>query len=108
MPIRPEERSRYPKDWAAISRRIRFERAAGKCEWPGCEARHGESHPVTGSKVVLTVAHLNHEPEDVRESNLAAWCQLHHNAYDAANRRAGIRERYRLKVAVGDLWDSQP
>lgn len=27
MPIRPENRDRYPKDWPEISRRIRFERA---------------------------------------------------------------------------------
>lgn len=27
MPIRPENRARYPKNWKAISLRIRFERA---------------------------------------------------------------------------------
>lgn len=30
----------YPPDWPAISRRVRFERAGGRCEWPGCGARH--------------------------------------------------------------------
>lgn len=40
MPIRPENKARYPKDWPEISRRIRFERAGGKCEW--CKAPHGE------------------------------------------------------------------
>lgn len=107
MPIRPEMKSAYPPDWPAISRRIRFERAGGKCEWPGCEARHGEPHPVTGSKVVLTTAHLNHDPADCRDSNLASWCQLHHNAYDAANRRAGIRERARMNAAVSDLFEKR-
>lgn len=29
------DKSRYPDDWEAISRRIRFERAGGKCEWCG-------------------------------------------------------------------------
>ncbi len=33
--------------------------------------------------IVLTVAHLNHQPEDCRPENLAAWCQRHHLAYDA-------------------------
>lgn len=33
MPIRPENRDKYPPDWAEISRRIRFERAGGQCEW---------------------------------------------------------------------------
>lgn len=32
MPIRPENKNRYPKNWAEISHRIRFDRAKGKCE----------------------------------------------------------------------------
>lgn len=31
----PMQRDRYPADWEEISRRIRFERAQGKCEWCG-------------------------------------------------------------------------
>lgn len=62
MPIKPENRSRYPKNWPEISRRIRFERAQGRCEkiidGVRCTARHGEPHPITGSKVILTTAHL--------------------------------------------------
>ena len=37
MPIKPENKGRYPKDWKAISTAIR-ERAAGRCEceeWKG-------------------------------------------------------------------------
>lgn len=81
----------YPKDWHALSRRIRFERAGSQCEW--CGARHGEAHPVTGSKVVLTVAHLGidkpdgsqgdkRDLHDVRENNLAALCQRCHLNFD--------------------------
>jgi hypothetical protein len=32
--------------------------------------------------IVLTVAHLNHDPGDCRPENLAAMCQRHHLAYD--------------------------
>jgi hypothetical protein len=32
MPIRPEFRPLYPPDWAALSRRVRFERAGGRCQ----------------------------------------------------------------------------
>ena len=39
MPIRPELRSRYPRNWSEISRRVRFERAAGRCE--RCGRPHG-------------------------------------------------------------------
>jgi len=31
----PMDRKKYPKNWREISRRIRFERAKGKCEWCG-------------------------------------------------------------------------
>lgn len=37
-------------------------------------------------KVVLTVAHLNHVPEDCRPENLKHWCQRCHNTYDAPMR----------------------
>lgn len=37
--------------------------------------------------IVLTVAHLNHTPEDCRPENLAALCQRHHLAYDAQHHR---------------------
>jgi hypothetical protein len=96
MPIRPENRARYPKDWKAISLRIRA-RAEGRCEgsppFPDCRAENGKSHPVTGSIVVLTVAHLDHRPENCEDDNLRAMCQRCHNTYDAPMRRAGIRER---------------
>ena len=41
MPIRPENRRRYPKDWKAISARVRFERAGGRCE---CSGECGDDH----------------------------------------------------------------
>lgn len=86
MPIKKENRGKYPSDWAAISRRIRFERAGNVCEVDGCGARNYEAHPITGSRVVLTVAHLNHEPSDCRDENLMAMCQRCHNRYDAIHR----------------------
>lgn len=103
MPIRPENRARYPKDWKAISLSIR-ERAAWRCETEGCGAENGKPHPITGSKVVLTVAHLDHTPENCDPDNLRAWCQRCHNRYDAPMRRAGIKSRAREQRAVSDLF----
>ena len=80
MPIRDENKSRYPADWAAISRKIR-ERAGWACEW--CGAKNAQPHPRTGSNVVLTVAHLDHVPENCADGNLAALCQACHLGYDA-------------------------
>lgn len=94
MPIRPENAARYPKDWKLRSRFVRFVRARGLCEW--CGARHGEPHPITGSRVVLTTAHVyDDRPEASHLLNLAALCQRCHNRHDMAKRRAGTRERRR-------------
>lgn len=35
MPIKPENRARYPADWKAIRVAI-LQRAGDCCEWPGC------------------------------------------------------------------------
>jgi hypothetical protein len=98
MPIRPENRARYPKDWKLRSRFVRFVRARGRCEW--CGASHGEPHPVTGSIVVLTTAHVHDDrPEACSLLNLAALCQKCHNGHDAAARQQ--RRRARLEIESG-------
>ncbi|MCY4464807.1 MAG: hypothetical protein OXE46_04650 [Chloroflexi bacterium] len=105
MPIKPEHKHRYPADWKAISLRIR-QQAGWRCQW--CDAEHGEPHPQTGSIVILTVAHLNHMPEDNRRDNLAALCQRCHLTYDMRihimrrKQNAARQERERL-IAAGQL-----
>lgn len=94
MPIRPENRCRYPADWPAISHRIRFERAGGRCEW--CGAENYAPHPVTLSRVILTVAHIDHVPENCAESNLAALCQRCHLNHDRPNHIRNRRRNARL------------
>lgn len=90
MPIKPENKLRYPADWDKRSYFVRFVRGKGRCEW--CGAVHGEPHPVTGSKVVLTCAHVyDHRPEAASLLNLAGLCNHCHLNHDkeqhAANRR---------------------
>ena len=96
MPIRPENRALYPggsptsRLWQDIRAWVRL-RSGDCCEgspaYPDCRAANGQPHPVTGSRVVLTVAHVEHDlgrngPDDLRH-----WCQRCHNTHDAANRR---------------------
>lgn len=90
MPIRPENKARYPKDWNLIRLRI-LVRASHRCEgspdYPDCNVENYKPHPVTGSKVVLTIAHLDHTPENCSEDNLMAWCQRCHLNYDKDHHR---------------------
>lgn len=89
-----ERLKRYPKDWKQISLAIR-ERSGGQCECTGecglhrmtpgprrCIERNGEPAKWAKGKIILTVAHLNHTPEDCREENLKAMCQRCHLRYD--------------------------
>lgn len=41
--------------------------------------------------IVLTVAHLDHNPENCTDENLAALCQWCHNRYDRSHRNQTIR-----------------
>jgi len=86
MPIRPELRKLYPENWSEITDRIRFKRAGGSCE--RCGAQHGQPHPETGKVEYLSTAHLDHDPTNNAEENLAALCRICHNRNDSKNRAA--------------------
>lgn len=142
MPIRPENKARYPKDWPSISQAVR-ESAGWRCEecgvrngalggrkrdgaWcaalptgtdglrvtypkPGdyawcADAATGEGIRLRIVRIVLTVAHLDHQPENCDLDNLRAWCQRCHNRYDAKTRREGVKQRQRLAKAADDLF----
>ncbi len=75
---------------------------------PRCGALHERPHPITGSRVVLTVAHLDHDPGHNAPSNLRAMCQRCHNRYDMPRRRAHARLTRRARYATGDLFDARP
>ena len=117
----PFDRARYPDDWEAISLRIRA-RSGGRCEGPAgrareddpdleagdpdrCGARHGELHPTTRSRVVLTVAHVTDpDPMNCSDSNLAALCQRCHLNHDRPHHVAKARRRRHERRAAGDLF----
>lgn len=77
----PFVRERYPDNWEEISHRIRVDRAKGQCEF--CGAENYKAHPETGSRVVLTVAHLDHDTTHNSDDNLRALCQRCHLRHDA-------------------------
>lgn len=114
MPIRSENRSRYPDDWRAIAASVKDDRARGRCECEGecgrgthegrCPNLHGGPAYGTGSTVVLTVAHLDHTPENCAPENLRAMCQGCHLHYDREHHRASkLAGERRALAAAGQL-----
>ena len=105
MPIKPEDRHRYPDNWDAVRRAI-LRRACNFCEFCGVRnhtmvRRSGRHKPVY---IVLTIAHLDHTPENNDPDNLRALCQLCHNQYDAKHRAATRAETLKAKKGQKELF----
>jgi hypothetical protein len=56
-------------------------------------------------RIVLTVAHLNHTPEDCRDENLLALCQRCHLALDIDHHKATAYRTRREGRAAADLFE---
>lgn len=113
MPIRPENRELYPKNWKKEIVPAVKERAKNRCEWCGVRNHAVGYRDECGKfweedgerfipdkamkrrsiKIVCTVAHLDHDPTNNDPGTLAFLCQKCHNGYDAKHRAAGIRQR---------------
>lgn len=144
MPIKPENRSRYPANWKEIADSIRA-RAENRCE--KCMVRNGETVSrgqlsdgrhiyllesgngycaETGEfigqyryfelgilkhvKIVLTVAHLDHTPENCDPENLRAWCQRCHLRYDKKHHAVTAYAAKKAMTNTVDMFrdDSRP
>lgn len=88
MPIKPENRSRYPRNWREIRARI-LERAGHRCEW--CDVQNYAMRGAT--RIVITIAHLDHQPENNSPVNLRALCQRCHLGHDRPHHLAVRRAR---------------
>lgn len=106
MPILPENKKRYPKNWPEIRERIltragQIRNEKGEiiqeacCEW--CKAENHLEHPLWNFYVILTVAHMDHTPENCSDDNLFALCQKCHNRYDAPERAKNRKKRKEAK-----------
>lgn len=110
MPIKAENRARYPANWREIVDRVRA-RSGDQCEgspgfYPDCRAANGQPHPVTGSMVVLTTAHLDHQPENCELTNLRHMCQRCHLTYDAKHHAESSAATRKSGKAASDLFES--
>lgn len=92
------KKDKYPANWDEISLQLRNE-VGWKCEW--CGAVYGQPHPETGSKVILSVAHLDNDTTHNERSNLAVLCACCHLRYDAKYHAENARQtRIRNKRAA--------
>jgi len=91
MPMNIKE---YADNWKWLSKQIR-ERAGWKCEL--CDAENGEPHWKTGSKVVLTVHHIDSDKKNNNPLNLLALCQRCHLRLDLEKH---IKKRKKSKKAL--------
>ena len=98
----PMDRRRYPPDWDEIARRVKDE-ADWKCEVCGLQCRR-PGEPFDTHRRTLTVAHLDHTPENCERSNLKAMCPRCHLRYDA--RQHAESRRRRRQEGQAALFDS--
>lgn len=145
---RRAQKLKYPKNWKNISRRVRFERANGCCQWCGkphgaqvlvgaenCWAgsdgqwRNARGKPIPGpmpwpkdywwkyvirhggqipqlrqAVVILATAHLDHDPTNCADENLAALCQFCHASYDVDQRSWSGNITLDLRRGQRVLW----
>lgn len=168
MPIKAENKHRYPADWPQVRERI-LQRARYRCEhvdaqgnrcracqysvgwWLRSEGaawlwkpvvgntpattaqdhaffRAGRGfHPQTGpwtcrdarafvgtwcwdgdiapTVIVLTIGHLDHQPENCDPANLACWCQRHHLAHDQQYHLMNAWRTRRAAAGTGELFE---
>lgn len=146
MPIKPENKRRYPSNWLSEIRPAILARAGYACERDGCGARQydvgiwsedrrgrmnwvceqsNETHALATQHklimadrwemprtiIVLTIAHLDHAPENCDPSNLRAFCQRHHLEYDRQHHskssrltRLAKRNAGQLLLEIKDVW----
>ena len=114
MPISPANNAKYPGGsarsqlWRDLIEWVRL-RSGNRCEgspaYPDCRAENGKPHPVTGSIVVLTVAHVQHSLDRNGPKDLKHWCQRCHNTHDAPfrARNRAIRERLERRRHILEL-----
>ena len=120
----PINYSNYPPDWKTKIRPDILARANNCCEfcglknhaiihrfgkgindweyWP--EGMESEAWSIDGkksTKIILTIAHLNHNIENNDYSNLKALCQRCNNAHDAQHRL----DNRRMKKRYFELFD---
>jgi len=110
----PCDYKEYHPKWTLIVRLIRrrtiqdngSDCCEGSPKFPECRAENYKPHPVTGSNVVLTTAHIDGDKENNDFVNLGRWCQrchLHHDiGHHVMNRKYGRKHsgKHQMKLEL--------
>ena len=88
----PMERKRYPPDWKAIALSVK-EAADWTCQVCGKQCRR-PNEVFDTHRNTLTVAHLDHIPENCSLDNLMAMCAPCHLRYDAKQHAESRRRKH--------------
>lgn len=123
----PINYKKYPPNWKELRAAV-LKRANNRCEFCGVKNydfgtrdKKGNFTPIDSYmemenavmdgenviKIILTVAHLDHDEtnHDVKIERLAALCQRCHLNYDISEKVRRIRNKRRIKKAVGELFE---
>lgn len=114
----PTSKEKYPANWKAFSESIRIGRARGRCECMGecglhrttpgprrCVEQLGQPAKWAKGKVILSVAHLNHdggpcrcEPLCANPDHVKAMCSRCHLRLDVPRHMLNASETRRKKA----------
>lgn len=75
----------------------------GTYAWCGNGETEGRAH-LKIVRIVLTVAHMDHTPENCADENLKALCQRCHLTYDAKHHAANAARTRRAKSPQAELF----
>lgn len=123
----PIDYKKYPKDWKRVIRPRILERADNCCEFCAknnqivrnhtigfrdknddwneidcsiqgdVDAEDAEAEGYKMVKIILTIAHIDHDITNNSDDNLAALCQRCHNRLDIKDRVKNRKETLRIK-----------
>jgi hypothetical protein len=122
VPLTAAARARYPADWGLLSWTV-LHRAGMRCECTGecgrphdhldpadgrCRNRHGEPR-WRGRRyqrpVVLSAAHLDHDPAGSDLARIAAYCEGCHLCYDRTHHAVTRRLRREQQLGLIGLFE---
>lgn len=119
MPVRPENRSRYPADWKLRSRFVREFRARNRCEWCGLpnhavgyRDRAGRFVPVSGNGPCDAAGRGLAWPglEPLPYAEAAEFVDLYNCCVGAGGRRCDDdgRRWFVVRLTVAHVHDDRP